>query len=395
MYKTRRERARANRNLLITCLVTAGVAFGAVHLYSRRTDAEHTAARLALHNFIEARLHGTVPAATLDGTYPCMLTDLTAKVEQPVLTQCATPTEHVGAADEFAVDLRFGVFEARQTDLEVNDVFDVPLTRTYNSEDWVGGNRVDEFGKHTNHPYDIALLGTRNPYSSMELVLEDGEALSYPRVSPGVGYEDAVYQHTETSTRFYGSTINWNGNGWTLRLKDGEEIFFPESYQATDLAQGAATEFRDPQGNKLELKRDGERNLVEILTPHGHWIKFTYAGGPRIAKAEDDAGHWANYTYNSDGMLADTADSEGHARHYEYDGTRMTAILDGQGHVLVQNTYANGVLTQQTFPGGKVYKYQYTWSRNGEYALAVTITMPDGSTKDVATGSAVPARWKK
>ena len=395
MYRTRRERARANRNLLIAALLTAGATFGVVHWYSLRAKAEQAAARAALQNFIQERLHGTAPAAALDGTYPCVLTTLTAKTEQPVLTKCATPTEHRGAVDEFVVDLRFGAFETRQTDLEVNDVFDVPLTRTYNSDNWVGGDRVNEFGKNTNHPYDLALLGSRFPYTFMELTLEDGEALYYPRVSPGQGYADAVFQHTETSTRFYGSTINWNGNGWTLRLTDGEEILFPESYHATDLAQGAATEFRDAQGNKLELKRDGERNLVEILTPHGHWIKLTYDGGPRIAKVEDDAGHWTEYSYSSDGMLTDVVNSEGQSRHYQYNGTRMTSILDGQGNVLVENTYANDVLTQQTFPKGKVYKYQYSWSHNGEYAVAVTITMPDGSTKQVVTASSVPAWWKR
>ena len=394
MYRTRRERARANRNLLIAGLVTAGVAFGAVHWYVRRKEAEQASAREALRRFIQERLHGKAAAPTLDGTYPCMLTTLGGQKEQPALTQCAMPTAESGAVDQAEVDLRFGAFEVRQTDLEVNDVLDVPLTRTYDSEDWAGAQRVDAFGKKMDHPYDLVLLGAGPPYTSMELVLADGEALSYPRVSPGAGYADAVYQHTETSTRFYGSTINWNGQGWTLRLRDGEEIFFPKARQATDLAQCAATEFQDAHGNQLKLTRDAAGELTEILTPHGHWMKLTH-DGPQIVKAEDDAGHWAKYTYNSGGMLSDVVDSEGKARHYQYDGTRMVAILDGQGRMLVQNTYSNDVLTQQTYPGGKVYKYAYSWSHNGEYALTVTITMPDGSTQQVATGAYVPERWRK
>ncbi|HUY81515.1 MAG TPA: DUF6531 domain-containing protein [Acidobacteriaceae bacterium] len=395
MYVTRKERARANRNLLLTALVAVGIAAALALWYGHRKQQEQAVARAALRELVQTKLHGEAPAATLDGTYPCMLTALNAPKEKPELTRCSTPTSHKGAVDQVEVDLRFGAFEVRQTDLEVNDVFDVPLTRTYNSVDWVGGNRVEEFGKNTNHPYDAALLGTRNPYTFMDLMLADGESVYYERVSPGTGYADAVYQHTETSTRFYKSTINWNGNGWTLRLTDGEEIFFPESFSAKNLAQGAATEIKDAQGNKLELKRDGQRNLMEIQTPHGHWIKFTYDGGPRIAKAEDDAGHWAKYTYNRAGMLTDVVDSDGQARHYNYQGSWMTEILDGQGHVLVQNTYANDVLTQQTYPNGKVYKYAYTWSRNGEYTLTATITMPDGSTQEVTTGSSVPNRWRR
>lgn len=347
-----------------------------------------------MREFALARLHGEVPAPTLDGMHPCMLTVYSGGEEKPILTRCATPTTHKGVVDQFEVDLRYGAFEVRQTDLEVNDVFDVPLTRTYNSEDWVGGNRVQEFGRNSNHSYDIAPLGTRNPYTEMELTLEDGDFLYFKRVSPGIGYANAIYQHTETSTRFYKSTINWNGNGWTLRLTDGEEMFFPESYSAKNLAQGAATEIRDAQGNKLELKRDQKRNLVEIQTPHGHWIKFTYDDQSRITRAEDDAGDWVRYTYDSYGMLTDIAHSSGQSRHYDYQGSHMTAILDGQGHVLVRNTYQGNILTAQVYPNGDIYRYSYIWSPKRWYAVKVVVTMPDGSKREVEPTDSVP-KWAR
>ncbi len=91
----------------------------------------------------------------------------------------------------------------RQTDLQLRDDFDVPLTRVYNSADWLPGtNRVYAFGRNSNHPYDIAPLGTRNPYTEMMLALEDGDLLYFNRISAGTGFADAVFQHTETSTRF-------------------------------------------------------------------------------------------------------------------------------------------------------------------------------------------------
>src|SRR6266852_4775834 len=48
---------------------------------------------------------------------------------------------------------------------------------------------------------------------------------------------------------------------------------------------------------------DPQRNLQEILTPHGHWIKFTYDDQTRITRVEDDGGKWVKYGYNSYGML--------------------------------------------------------------------------------------------
>jgi YD repeat-containing protein len=376
---------RKSRNLALVGLVTAGIVVGFRYWFDHRQV-------LHVQEFALARLHGDAPAAKLDGTHACMLTTFTAGDEEPTLTRCASPTIHRGAVNQFEVDLRYGAFKALQTDLEVKDVFDVPLTRTYIAQDWVGDNRVQEFGINTNHPYDIAPLGTRNPYTEMELTLEDGDFLYFKRVSPGTGYADAVYQHTETSTRFYKSTINWNGNGWRLQLTDGEEMFFPESYAAKNLAQGAATEIRDAEGNKLELKRDGQRNLMEILTPRGHWIKFTYDNQARIVRAEDDAGQWAKYAYNGGGMLADVVHSSGQASHYDYSGSLMTAILDGQGHVLVRNTYSGNVLTAQVYPNGNIYRYQYVWSPNKRCVVKVTVTMPNGSKQEVEPADSV-SEW--
>ena len=45
-----------------------------------------------------------------------------------------------------------------------------------------------------------------NPYTYIDLVLEDGGRVHYSRISAGTAYADAVYQHTATPTRFYGST---------------------------------------------------------------------------------------------------------------------------------------------------------------------------------------------
>jgi len=153
---------------------------------------------------------------------------------------------------------------------------------------------VHAFGRNSNHPYDIAPIGTRNPYTYQMIVLEDGDFLYFDRISKGTGYADSVFQHTETSSRFYKAIQSWNGKGWTTRLADGSEIRFPESYDAQNLAQGAPYEMRDAKGNNLELHRDPQRNLQEIKTPHGHWIRFSYDDSSRIKRAEDDAGTGRN-----------------------------------------------------------------------------------------------------
>lgn len=218
-----------------------------------------------------------MPAAapTLDGRYPCVVGVVGATGAASQLGKCAmSAIQGRGPVDQFEADLRYGAFIMRETDLYLVDVFQVPLTRTYASNDWATPNHVHVFGWNSNHPYDIAPVGTRNPYTWQMIVLEDGDFLYFDRISKGTGYANAVYRHTETSTRFYKAIHQWNGNGWTTRLADGSEVFFPESYNAKIWHKEPPIEMRNAQGDRLVLLRDPQRNLKEIRTPHGHWIRF-------------------------------------------------------------------------------------------------------------------------
>jgi YD repeat-containing protein len=310
------------------------------------------------------------------------------------LGKCSVPVDRSVAVDRFGVDLRYGNFLVRQTDLYMNDVFDVPLTRTYNSGDYIHPNRRHAFGINTNHPFDITPLGTRNPYTYEMLVLEDGDYLFFDRVSTGTSYLDAIFQHTETSTRFYKAVTKWNGDGWTTSLTDGTKIEFPEAYSSTNMAQGAPTEIRDGLGNKLELVRDHQRNLMEIRTPHGRTMKFKYDEQSRIVSAEDDHGQWARYQYNSDGMFTDVVFSSGRERHYKYDGHLMTGVEDEKHNALVRNTYRDTTLIRQDFGKGQIFSYQYNSTSGGPYADSVVVTMPSGERIEVEAASSVPEFMK-
>ena len=338
-----------------------------------------------------------VAAPRFDGSFPCVFAQAGIGGVVPQLGSCATPapTAHGDPVDRFEADLRYGNFILRETDLFLDDTFKVPLTRTYASNEWVARNPVHAFGRNSNHPYDIAPIGTRNPYTYQMIVLEDGDFLYFDRISKGTGYADAVYQHTETSTRFYKATQSWNGNGWTTRLADGSEIRFPESYNSKNLAQGAPYEMRDAQGNSLELHRDPQRNLQEIKTPHGHWIRFSYDDSSRIKRAEDDAAHWAQYEYNADGMLKSAISSSGRARYYEYDGILMTQITDEHGRVLLHNWFQQRFLQRQQFGNGAIYSYKCDWAPDEYYPRKVWVTLPDRTTHEVNVIGTIPEFVKK
>lgn len=309
----------------------------------------------------------------------------------PQLGQCAmsVPMSGAGPVDRFEADLRYGSFVLRQTDVFVNDVFPVPLTRTYTSLDWIHPNHVHAFGKNANHPYDITLVGTRNPYTYMMIALEDSDFLFFNRISEGTGFFNAVYQHTDTATKIYEAITRWNGGGWTLQFKDGSTILFPESYNARNMAQGAPFEMRDASGNKLLLQRDAQRNLLEILTPNGSFVKLTYDDQSRIIRSENNQGQWARYRYASDGLLSDVVFSSGAERHYSYEGALMTLIKDEHGRMLLHNHYLDGRLSRQDFANGSSCYYRYQWAPGGHYIESVAVTLPDGKITTVHTADAV------
>ncbi len=377
----------SNRKILVSVLAIASVVAAArigIPLWdyyrasSIRAAAPSAADPYAKSRDVTALLQQQSAAPASDGKFPCLLVSVTNVATDPQLTRCDLPIRRSGPVDQFEVDLRYGNFILRQSDLYISDGFDVPLTRSYNSGDYVTGNPVHAFGQKTNHPYDICPVGTRYPYTYQMLVLEDGNFLYFPRISEGTSYSDAVYQHTETSTDFYKAVTQWNGNGWTTWRADGSAIVFPEAYKATNTAQGAATEMRDAAGNRLQLIRDADRNRQEIRTPHKHSIKFQYDDESRIVHAQDDQGDSADYKYDAYGMLTDAVSSSGHARHYSYDLDLMTEVTDETGRVILQNSYNHQALARVDFGNGQVYSFSYAPSASGSYADAVDVTAPSG-----------------
>jgi hypothetical protein len=278
-----------------------------------------------------------VPAPRMDSRHPCVYISMAESSPAPKIGQCGMSSLFFSSpVDQFEVDLRYGSFVLQQTDLFLQDEFAIPFTRTYNSRDWVHPNPIHAFGKYANQTYDIAPLGTRNPYTHQMIALADGDFVYLDRISKGTDYANGVFQHSETIGPFYKAITYWNGTGWTTRLGNGAKILFPESYGAKKIADGAPNSIIDPAGHKLDLRRDAARNLWQIRTPNDHKITLSYNDQGFIAKAADDEGHWVQYLYNSDAMLISATNSSGKARHYEYDGDKLTRIRDETGKLLLQ-----------------------------------------------------------
>jgi YD repeat-containing protein len=319
------------------------------------------------------------PAPTSDGVYPVVEIQpgLTASGRYQVhaaLTSFKPTVKHDVPINVFQVDLRRGAFVLRQTDLFVHDTIPLVLTRTYRQWDQL----AHAFGLGGNHPYDIAPQGTRNPYTFMQVVLEDSDPVRFDRISKGTGYADAVYEHRDTESEFFKARIWWNGNGWTLRFLDGSEIQFPESYNAKNLAQRAPFEIRDAGGRSIRLQRDPERNLRMLVSPSGHFIRFAYDSQRRITEASDDRGRRVAYGYDSAGHLISVTDENGRQTRFAYDESDLIQTVEAGGHVLVRNHFANGGwVVQQDLADGSIWRYQYGF--NGDEQVQTIVIAPEGT----------------
>ena len=63
---------------------------------------------------------------------------------------------------------------------------------------------------------DCGVLFPEDHHPGVDLILPDGSMVHYTRTTPGNDVLGAIFEHTTTPTKFYKSTIVWNGFGWAL-----------------------------------------------------------------------------------------------------------------------------------------------------------------------------------
>ncbi len=295
--------------------------------------------------------------------------------------------------------MQTGLFIYNKTDLVLNDVIPLNLTRTYRQADSISR----DFGIGTTMPYDIFMVGddayTPEGYTYQDLILPDGGRIHFTRISPCLGangycdFLTAIYVATSTPTDFYGATLAFVAiqdtvGNWTLTKKDGTVYQFPDITGATDPRQVAPTAMYDRHGNALVFTRNSSSDLTKITSPNGRWIQFFYDYDHRIVQASDSAGRSVSYTYNNAGYLATATDANGGITTYSYDmDGNMTSIQDPRGIVYVQNQYnANDMVTLQTQADGSTYQFAYTLDANGN-VTQTNVTDPRGYVRTVTFNS--------
>jgi YD repeat-containing protein len=314
-------------------------------------------------------------------------------MERPVLTTlalliaapfvCAQP--RITAGDP--VDLFTGLYVNTSTDIALDSTPPIAIRRVYRPEDRMSR----AFGIGTNHNYDIFLVGDHDPYTYIDLILEDGGRVHFERTSRGKSFEDAVYRHTGTHTQYENAVLAWNASwrGWDMKLRDGSLYQFPESRWAQRGSQAALIRIQDPLGNSLQFVRSAGGDLTRIVSSSGRKLAFTYDAGHRVTLIQDDAGRSVQYAYDAKGRLVQVVGVDGATIAYSYDDRdRMLTVGDAEGNLSLRMVYDRaGRCVRQILPDGRSFRFAYTTASKGK-TLRVDVIQPDGAHERVIFNAA-------
>ena len=262
------------------------------------------------------------------------------------------------------VDCFTGLFLHSRTDLFISDVIPIKIARSYRPRDPVSR----AFGIGTNLSYDFFLVGDVLPYTYQDLILPDGGRIHYVRISAGTSYGDAIYQHSATPTKYFGSTIRYLNGGWTLQFKDGTAMKFPDAEGNSVARRGAVLAISDRYGNAVSLTRDASGNLTRIVSPNGRNFEISYDSNGRVTQVSDNLSRTVTYAYDASGRLVKATDPIGNFEVYAYDSKHnMLTVTDKRGNVMVKNVYnSKGRVTKQTYADGSTNLFAYTLDANNK-----------------------------
>lgn len=211
-------------------------------------------------------------------------------------------------------------------------------SRTYNSLDTAVGALGP--GWTTSYSSSFASL----PNGDAILVEPDGRRLLF--AANGVG-------GWARPADFAGDAVANADGTRTIRFFDGTAWDFD--------AGGALLRTTDGAGGTVTVGRDGAGAVASATSSAGYTLAFAYDTEGRLASVTASDGRVVRYGFDPAGALVAATAADGSTERYEVDGLgRITAVRDGAGRLLVENTYDDqSRVATQTVPSGRPIRFSY------------------------------------
>lgn len=299
-----------------------------------------------------------------------------------------------GATDGDPVICSSGVFYESTTDLSVQDVVPITISRTYHSND----SAQHAFGVGSAGMYDAYLYfpTTYGAYQAeyVQLVQSDGVAVNFQPINwNNIDYSNgAAYQSNDLGPFLKAQlAVSSLHTDWVITQTDGSRMGF--SYYNASLKWLA-----DRFGNTTYVMRDSSNRVSRIVSPNGRWVDLSYAEsyctlcvtqatdhtGRAVKYAYDDTLNASNAASNPGQLLTVTApDSTTTTYTWDHSATvpRIKTIQDGNHNTQVTNTYysntgntsLDGRTQKQVYADGSSKSFTYAFdSSNNLTAVDVT-----------------------
>jgi YD repeat-containing protein len=269
------------------------------------------------------------------------------------------------------VDLETGLYIREDDDFIVSSSPHFVWRRAYLSRDRV----VRQLGIGTTHNADRYLYGDPANLTQVAVIMEDGSRVRFDRTSRGTSVMNAMFQHTDSATEFYGARLGWTGRNWALRFWDGGLAMF----RACDTSGRPCVlaSIRDARGNVIQFKRDAG-GVLRTIEAGPDRLHFEYDDKTRIVRASQGP-YEARYEYDDRGRLVRSTVS-GVVRSFAY-GTRDEMIRIEEPGQSVENTYDDAlrVIGQVVRRRGRVSTYSFVYKVHEKVIVETEVVSPNGS----------------
>lgn len=318
---------------------------------------------------------------TMGGSYSVSTNDPASEPDKPPCNDgCGAVGTGGGASAGDPIDLRTGEFVYAETDVQIQDLMPLQVSRNYRPNDL----KKREFGIGTAANFNFRLMAPGGNYDALQVILPGGTPIPFQRVS-GSGAM-GKWQAASSPTMFNHAVLELQyGVGYFLSFRDGSEMVFGK------YAPNPLQWITDRYGNKTEFVYDA--GLVsKIVSPSGRELLIDYDADNRIEQVSDATGRSWTYAY-ANGLLASVTYPDQTSRQYGYKTKfqmstllqhRVETITDQRGNRLLLNEFEDlglggwsGRVVKQTLADGAVYAIDYAHIDGG--TTGVLVTSPDGS----------------
>lgn len=237
-----------------------------------------------------------------------------------------------------SIDFATGAYVRVDEDLALHGTPPFVLTRTYHSRN----SAVRQFGVGATHNGEWQLVGDRSRFQWMQLILENSMRIHFDRLSPGVLFFNALFDHRTTPTEFGGAKLGWVGLAWALKWHDGRLAIFETCKPA---AACTLTWLRDADGHWIRFARERSGALRQIITRLQR-IDLEYDDAQRVRLATSTTGQSVAYRYDHHSRLIRAETSNGAVRSYTYGRNGEMLTVEEPGF-RTENMFENGRCVRQ------------------------------------------------